>query len=94
MRLPNSSSSSFPLFLSACAIVVMGAGEPPPKSATADATGSASKPMVTQNPDGTITVQKQPPKGNSKDAKGKNGLIIPAQVVAPTNAIHEEPHGK
>jgi hypothetical protein len=47
-------------------------------------TKSASKPMVTQNPDGTITVQKEPPKGDAKDAKVKKGLVIPAQVVAPT----------
>ena len=34
-------------------------------------------PLITRNPDGTITVQKQPPKAES-------GLIIPPQVVAPT----------
>jgi hypothetical protein len=45
--------------------------------------------MVTQNPDGTITVRKEPSKGaandaDAKDAKVKKGLVIPAQVVAPT----------
>jgi hypothetical protein len=44
---------------------------------------SASKPMVTHNPDGTFTVQKEPRKGNSKDAKAKMGLVIPPQVVVP-----------
>jgi hypothetical protein len=44
-------------------------------------TNSPSKPMVTPNPDGTFTIQKEPPNGNSNDAK--NGLIIPPQVVVP-----------
>lgn len=42
-------------------------------------TGSASKPMIVHNPDGTFTVQKEPP----KDAQVINGLVIPAQVVTP-----------
>jgi hypothetical protein len=44
---------------------------------------SASKHMVTHNPDGTFTVQKEPRKGNSKDTKVKTGLVIPPQVVTP-----------
>jgi hypothetical protein len=44
-------------------------------------TDSPGKPMVTPNPDGTFTVQKAPPSGNSNDAK--NGLVIPPQVVVP-----------
>jgi hypothetical protein len=47
------------------------------------AANSASKPMVTPNPDGTFTVQKEPRNGNSNDAKGKSGLVIPPQVVTP-----------
>jgi len=43
----------------------------------------ASKPMVTPNPNGTFTVQKEPPNGNCKDTKGKSGLVIPPQVVVP-----------
>jgi hypothetical protein len=39
--------------------------------------------MITHNPDGTFTVRKEPSKGDSKDSKGKNGLVIPAQVVVP-----------
>jgi hypothetical protein len=35
--------------------------------------------MVIQNPDGTLTVQKQPP----KDAAAKKALVIPPQVVTP-----------
>jgi hypothetical protein len=53
-------------------------------------TNSASKPMVTQNPDGTFTVQKEPPNGNSKDAKGTKGLVIPPQVVVPMFRTPEE----
>lgn len=46
-------------------------------------TNSASKPMVTPNPDGTFTVQKDPLPGNSKDANAKVGLVILPQVVVP-----------
>ena len=44
---------------------------------------SASKPMITHNPDGTFTVQKEPRNGNAKEAKAKEGLVIPPQVVVP-----------
>jgi tetratricopeptide (TPR) repeat protein/CHAT domain-containing protein len=43
-------------------------------------------PMIFQNPDGTLTVQKEPPKGGARDTKGtkpKEGLVIPPQVVIP-----------
>jgi hypothetical protein len=46
-------------------------------------TNSTSKPMVTPNPDGTFTVQKALPSGNSKDTNADKGLSIPAQVVVP-----------
>jgi hypothetical protein len=42
--------------------------------------------MIFQNPDGTLTVQKEPPKGGARDTKGtkpKEGLVIPPQVVIP-----------
>jgi hypothetical protein len=71
---------------SVCASAVMAADDPqPPKPAVPDgtSTNSASKPMVTHNPDGTFTVQKEPRNGNSKDAKAKEGLVIPPQVVTP-----------
>lgn len=70
----------------ASASAVMAADGPPlPKSAVPDgaSTTSARKPMITHNPDGTFTVQKEPPNGNSKDAKAKKGLVIPPQVVTP-----------
>jgi hypothetical protein len=39
--------------------------------------------MIIHNPDGTFTVQKEPSNRNSKDAKAKEGLVIPPQVVVP-----------
>jgi Golgi nucleoside diphosphatase len=75
-------------FLIVCgsAVTVMAADDSQPsKSATPQTATSmsASKPMITQNPDGTFTVQKEPRNGNSKDAKVKEGLVIPPQVVVP-----------
>jgi hypothetical protein len=72
--------------LSACASTgaVTRTDDPrPPKPAVTDSASpdSASKPMVTQNPDGTITVQKEPPNG---ECKAKEGLVIPPQIIAPT----------
>jgi hypothetical protein len=68
----------------ASTVAVMAADDPPPpppKSAlpAGTTTGSASKPMIIQNPDGTFTIQKEPP----EDAKIFNGLVIPPQVVVP-----------
>ena len=60
---------------------VMATDDPPPPNPSAPdraSTGLASTPMITRNPDGTFTVQKEPPNGNSKD-----GLVIPPQVVVP-----------
>ena len=51
--------------------------------ATAARASSADKPMITHNPDGTFTVQKEPVKRDTKDAKAKKELIIPPQVVVP-----------
>ena len=53
----------------------------PPASNTVSNSGS-QPPLITHNPDGTFTVQKQPPKGDTKDAV-HNGLIIKPQVVVP-----------
>lgn len=85
MRRPQNLLSFILAFLTACATaaVVMGADDPPAvKPAVTDTapTNSAAKPlMVTQNPDGTFTVRKEP----SKDGKFEKGLVIPAQVVVP-----------
>jgi hypothetical protein len=76
------------IFLSAAlpfanAVAVMAADDPPPPPKSAvpagTSTSSAGKPMIVQNPDGTFTIQKDPP----KDAKAFNGLVIPPQVVVP-----------
>lgn len=50
---------------------------------TASTNSAGKPPMVTKNPDGTFTVRKEPSKGHAKDAKVKEGLVIPAQVVVP-----------
>ena len=41
------------------------------------------QPIVTQNPDGTFTVRKEPSQEDAKNVKAKKGLVIPAQVVVP-----------
>ncbi|MGA7950832.1 MAG: hypothetical protein WCA45_11840 [Thiobacillaceae bacterium] len=54
-------------------------------------TNTAGKPpMVTKNPDGTFTVRKEPAKGQAKDPKAKEGLVIPAQVVVPIFLVPEK----
>jgi hypothetical protein len=77
-------------FLSACSsgVATIAADQPPPpaKSPAPEAASTASKPLVTRNPDGTITVQKLPPNG---DSEGKNGLVIPPQVVTPFVRVPE-----
>jgi hypothetical protein len=56
-------------------------------------TNSASKPMITPNPDGTFTVQKTPPNWNSKDGRVNNGLVIPPQIVTPIARIAQRKQG-
>jgi hypothetical protein len=61
----------------------------PPKSAAPAGASSKSvrKPMIVDNPDGTFTIQKEPP----KDAKGDyKGLVIPPQVVVPFVRLPEK----
>jgi hypothetical protein len=63
----------------------MGADNPPATKAVArDAASTSKPPMVIQNPDGTIAVQKEPTKERAKDTEAQKGLVIPPQVVAPT----------
>lgn len=65
--------------------VAMGADNPPTtKAVVGDAASTNKPPMVIQNPDGTLTVQKEPPKGRAKDTEAKKRLVIPPQVVVPT----------
>jgi hypothetical protein len=59
---------------------------PPPKPVAPDGSSTnsvASNRMIIKNPDGTFTIQKKRANRNSKDAKVKDGLVIPAQVIAP-----------
>jgi hypothetical protein len=91
MHWPNNLLSPVLAVLTACVspAAVMGADKPPAlKPAvtdTAPINSASNPPMVTQNPDGTITVQKEPSKGAAKkDVKVKTGLVIPAQVVVST----------
>ena len=58
---------------------------PSPKSAVPGgaSTHPAGKLMITQNPDGTFTIQKDPPSRKSTDPEVAQGLVIPAQVVVP-----------
>jgi hypothetical protein len=46
--------------------------------------------MVTLNSDGTMIVKRKAASGNSKDAESKDGLGIPAQVIAPTVRAKEK----
>ena len=46
-------------------------------------TNSASRLMVTPNPDGTFTIGTEPHKGNSKDTKANKGFVMLPQVVVP-----------
>jgi hypothetical protein len=84
------SAAAVLVFLSACdsPVATVGAdGSPPPaKSPAAEAGSAASKPLITRNSDGTITIQKVPPNG---DTEGKNGLVIPPQILTPEVRIPE-----
>ena len=46
-------------------------------------------PMIVHNPDGTFTIQKQPPKSAS-ETKANKGLVIPPQVVVPIIPAREK----
>lgn len=87
--------SSVLVLLLACAVAVPAfAAEtqrtPKPAAAnttTSDATGKP--PLITHNPDGTMTVQKEPAAGKSEHTKQK-GLVIPPQVVVPAARLPEK----
>jgi hypothetical protein len=71
--------------LTACVFpgAVMGAEDSQAtKSQTATANSPDQPPFITHNPDGTMTVQKPPSKGTTKDHR-REGLVIPPQVVVP-----------
>ena len=79
-------------FLTACAspAAVMGADNPQAtKAVVRDAASTDKPPMIIQNPDGTFTVQKAPPKEGAKGT-AKKGLVIPPQVVVPLIPAREK----
>jgi hypothetical protein len=77
--------SATAIFASACAThKPVHANPPAAPVAQAQPAGDAAKPpMVTENPDGTVTIQKPP-------TEGKKGLVIPPQVVTPTAPKKDE----
>jgi len=86
MKWPSNLLSAALAVLTACAspAAVMGADDPQAtKPAVSDAASTDKPPMIVHNPDGTFTIQKQPPKAGAKDSKAKKGLVIPPQVVVP-----------
>jgi hypothetical protein len=92
MKSPSNLLSPVLAVLTACAspAAVRGADDPQAtKPIVSDAAPTHKPPMVIQNPDGTITVQKQPPKEAAKYTKAQKGLVIPPQVIVPTIPTHE-----
>jgi hypothetical protein len=96
MQRPRNLLPPILIFLTACAssALVLAADDPPASKSgatdTAPAPSASKPPMVTKNPDGTITVRKEPSKGHSKGVKSKERLVIPAQVIAPTYQTPEK----
>ena len=85
MKCPSNLLSPVLSVLAACAspAAVMGADDPQAtKAVVTDAASTEKPPMIIQNPDGTFTVQKAPPKDGAKGT-AKQGLVIPPQVVVP-----------
>jgi hypothetical protein len=72
-------------FLTACASYA-----PAPQTNESDAASGNKPPMIIHNPDGTFTIQKEPPKGEDENAKAKQGLVIPPQVVVPIARIPQK----
>jgi hypothetical protein len=84
MKWPSNLLSPVLAVLAACASpsAVMGADDPQATKPVGEAASPSNPPMVIQNPDGTFTVQKAPPKEGTKGTATK-GLVIPPQVVVP-----------
>ena len=86
MKWPSNLLPPVLALLAACASLaaVMGADTPQARKAiVSDATPTDKRPMVIHNPDGTMTIQKEPSKEGAKNTKAPKGLIIPPQVVVP-----------
>jgi hypothetical protein len=87
MKRPANLRSALLALLSLCVspAMVVGADRPPPQPAAADAADANSlpqPPLITENPDGTMTIQRQRRDGG-KDAESEKGVIIPPQIIVP-----------
>jgi hypothetical protein len=68
---------------------VDGSPTTPPAATDAATIDSAGKPrFISDNPDGTFTIQKQPAKAGPQDTRD-SGLVIPPQVVVPLTSTPE-----
>ena len=87
--------SSVLVLLLTCAVAVPAfadetqRAQKPAAANTAPSDATDKPPLIIHNPDGTMTVQKQPPAGKSEDTKQKR-LVIPPQVVVPTVRVPEK----
>jgi hypothetical protein len=84
MKWPSKLLSPVLAVLAACAspAAVMAADDPQAAKAVGGDASTSKPPMIIQNPDGTFTIQKVPPKDGAKGTVQK-GLVIPPQVVVP-----------
>ena len=87
MRTGISLSLAIAAFLTACAPVAMPVADDrntpqPPMTDTPSSNSAGKPPLIVRNPDGTFTIQKQPPKEDAKGAANK-GLVIEPQVIVP-----------
>jgi hypothetical protein len=93
MKCPSNLLSPVLAVLAACTspAAVLGADDPQATKAVVrgNAASTEKPPMIIQNPDGTFTVQKAPPKA-ARDPKAKKGLVIPPQVVVPIAALPQK----
>jgi len=56
---------------------------PPVQKTEAQSASATLPPLIRENPDGTLTVQKEPAKGATVGQNRETGLRIPPQVIAP-----------
>lgn len=86
MKCPSNLLPPVLALLAACAFLAAVKGADNPQATNpvvSDAAPTDKRPMIVHNPDGTFTIQKQPPKAGTNDSTAKKGLVIPPQVVVP-----------
>jgi hypothetical protein len=89
MRRPSNRAASFLAGLAAAAglpAAVLRADPlaPVPQAVPGDRTAQRKRPpLITHNPDGTLTVRTVPPVTATGDGKANKGLAIPPQVIVP-----------